>query len=248
MKNTGFRIDASKLVAKLEKAKDQIRADYFKPLVLDYARKVLNKCVSTTPVRLAQTIQSAQTKQYNNRINFIPSSHHKTDPALVVKGGKEFLFVGGKWYRPDKWKLPNDVYAVYQQLNNERQRRIQTPRTQFIKDRMQARFLYRKSWTQVGASIGLNVRGAANVSQSLTRRKPPDEPPKGYAQIRGGKKVFNIVVYNPFLNTEYGPLTKVYKPFTAQDIINPAIAQYHPAFLVQVDRYLQRALYAIMNK
>lgn len=243
VKNTGFRIDSSRLAGKLAKAKQEIRAESFKPILLDYARKVLTKCVLTTPARSAQIIRAAQTKQYDNRVNFIPSNHHKSDPMLIIRDGIEFLFVGGKWYKPDSWKLPPNVYGVYQQLKAERMRRLETPRATFIKDRQQARFLYRKSWTQVGASIGLSIKSGGNVQQSLTRRKPAHEPPRGYAQIRGGQKVLNILIFNPFINED-----SMYKPFTAQSILEPALAAHRSNFKAQLERHLQRVLYSIMSK
>jgi hypothetical protein len=107
---------------------------------------------------------------------------------------------------------------------------------------MQARFLYRKSWSQVGESLGLSIIAAAQVKTSLTRRKPPHDPPRGYAQIRGGKTVLNVLIYNPFLNTESD-----YKDFDAADILDPAIARHRPAFVAAVERRLQRALYAVMH-
>lgn len=241
MKNTGFRIDTRKLAVKLRAAKDKIRADLFRPEVMQFVRVTLNDCVRTTPARNAQLIQSAQHRQYTHRVNYIPSFHTVEDPALIVSDGKEWLHVGGKWYNASH-RLPAPVFAAYAMLRAERERRLETSRQNFIKDRMQARFLYRKSWWQVGNSLGLHVTAPGNVTQSLTRRKPAEQPPRGYAQERGGKRVYSVVIYNPFLDTG-----SEYKDFDAESVLLPAIERHRPVFNRAVEKHLQRALYAVMH-
>ena len=239
---SGFRVDSSQLKRKLQLVRDNLRVDLFKPALIDYFRKTLNECVKLTPAREYQLIQRAQSEQYANRINYIPSIHWgDADPRLVVKSGVQWIFVSGKWYNA-AWKLPPPVWATYQDLLAERTRRMQTSKTDFVKQRAQARFLYKKSWTQVGDSIGVDIRASGSIRDSVSRRKPPKAPPKGYAQIRGGKTTLNIVVYNPFLQEE-----TAYWKDSGSAIMQQALPVHRPQFKRTVDRILKRAIYAIFK-
>jgi len=240
---SGFRIDSSKFLSKLERAKAEIRLETFRPYLLDYVRKSLNAAIKLTPAREYQLIKSAQNRQYSNRINYIPTIHRLENPSLIAKGGREYLFLNGKWYLPDKWKLPDNVWNVYQQLLAERQRRMQTSRGDFIQHRAQARYLYKKSWVQVGASIGLDIRAPQSVLNSVTRRKPPKEPDKGYAQIRGGKTKLSVVIYNPFVTQK-----TAYWKGDGGRIILEAMELHRSNFDAQIKRHLSRVLYAIFHK
>jgi hypothetical protein len=243
MRKTGFRIDTSQLQRKLDLAAKGLRAETFRPQLLNFVRVSLNEAVKLTPAREYQLIRSAQMRQYSNRINYIPSFHTRENPTLIVKPTGHFLYFNGKWLRPDIWKVSNEALNAYLFLLGERQRRMETVRAEFVAQRAQARFLYKKSWTQVGASIGLDIRANASVKASVTRRKPNQDPPAGYAQIRGGKRVLSVVIYNPFLTEQ-----TAYWKESGADIIRDAMAQHKSNFDAQVKRQLQRALYAIFHR
>lgn len=228
---------------KLENAKAEIRLETFKPILLDFVRKSLVTAIKLTPEREYQLIKAAQNRQYNHRINYIPSFHSLENPSLVVKGNDTWLFFNGKWYKPLEWKVSAEVWSVFNQLKAERDRRLQTSRADFIAHRAQARFLYKKSWVQVGASIGLDVRAPQNVLKSLTRREPPKDPDKGYAQIRVGKTVLSVVIYNPFVQEQ-----TAYWQNDGSVYILDAMNQHRSNFNAQVKRHIERVLYAIFHK
>ena len=110
---------------------------------------------------------------------------------------------------------------------------------QFIKERAQARFLYRKSWMQCAESAGLNIRVSPAVSGAVTRRRPPVNPPRGYAQWRGGNGVLSLIIRNPFLN-----IPSKYKTFNPATILNAAIVKHRPEFLRYVRNHIRRSIYA----
>ncbi len=120
---------------------------------------------------------------------------------LIVNEGweEEWVFYAGRWYK-SSWHLPDEVFAAYQELATERQRRLATAADDFVDMRAQARFLYQRSWAQVMQSLGLSFSVAAAILTSHTRRNPAKEPPRGYGQWRGGKDVLSIVIVNTFLD------------------------------------------------
>lgn len=239
MANDGFRIDVTNLRRKLARKERALTAESFRPELEKHATAVLNDAAASTPVRDLSTIQAAQNKQYDARINCIPSAHELIDPSLRVNSnnGQHWLFSGGKWYLASEWKLPPNQWAQYQALEQERNRRMQKPRGQFISERAQARFLYRKSWLQVGQSLGLRMRSTGQVANSHTRRKPPKEPPRGYGQWRGGRNVLSAVVYNPFLE-----IPSRYKQFSGRAILAAAQAKNAPRFLRATEAKMKRTL------
>lgn len=112
--------------------------------------------------------------------------------------------------------------------------------SQFIEERAQARFLYRRSWMQVCASARLRVSVSPAVSRAVTRRRNPvAQPPRGYAQWRGGAKVLSLVIFNPFLN-----IPSRYKTFNAQTILDRAMAVHRPAFKKAAANRVRREIYA----
>ena len=203
---TGFRIKSpvNKVFSSL---KNSVKAGDFAPDVKLFLKRSLTTAIQNTPARSVQLIKKNQRKQYAHRINYIPSFHKLLDPTLIVKDdGSQWLFCHGKWYRPDQWLLPDNVWTEYQDLLKERERRMQMSREDFIAYRAQARFLYKKSWWEIGKSVGIEVPCAQSVKISHSRRTASQlknghrqNPPKGYSQERGGKGIFSIVVYNPFL-------------------------------------------------
>lgn len=212
---TGFRVK-SNVPQAFKKLGEQFRAGLFEPEVLRYLKRSLTTAIQLTPSRDLGKIKKAQRKQYANRIGFIPSTHELLDPTLIVAqdSGITWLYCDGKWYLPLAHHLPPEIYAVYRELNDERERRMQISEEAFIAERAQARFLYKRSWYEIGQSAGLEIACPQRVKDSHSRRTKSSltrgyqqNPPRGYVQKRGGKGVYSIVVYNPFLNqqTEYWP-------------------------------------------
>lgn len=239
MKDTGFRLDLGPLRRKLEKLQDQIHVESFRQILRDFLRKSLNTATRTTPVRELSRITEAQRKQYANRINYIPSVHTLEDPSLIVKPNGQWLYSGGKWYNA-AWKLSGMAYTALQMLLAERDRRMQTAQGEFIKARAQARFLYAKSWGQVGQSISLDVRQTSQIASSLTRRKPAKEPPRGYAQERGSKTVLSVAIYNPFTQVE-----SMWKDWDGADILASAASQHRSNYYSQLQKQFDRVTFAI---
>ena len=110
---------------------------------------------------------------------------------------------------------------------------------QFVKERSQARFLYRKSWKQCADSVRLRVSASAAVSSSVTRRRPAVNPPRGFAQWRGGGRVLSLTIFNPFLNQP-----SRFKDFNATQIINKALAKHRPKFKRDIENRIRREIYA----
>lgn len=109
----------------------------------------------------------------------------------------------------------------------------------FIEERAQARFLYKKSWYQCAQSARLNVRVSREVARSVTRRRNPvQQPPRGYAQWRGGSGVVSLVIYNPFLEQPSS-----YKKFTGKEILTRASSRFKGQFNRDVNNRIRRAAY-----
>lgn len=238
---SGLRLPVDKIRKRLAKLRQSCEAREFKQELDDYTTKTLKDSMNATPVRRPSIITAAQKVQYQHRINAIPSFHEVTDPCLRIKeDGTQFLFFGGKWYRPDIHKLPSAAWGAYQELFAERQRRIGLSESDFIAYRAQARFLYRKSWWQIGLSLNLPVLASANVQDSVTRtRNPVELPPKGYGQARGGNQVISYAIYNPFLE-----LPSKYITFDAQEILRNAAQKNKPAFVRAVQNSVRRKIAA----
>ena len=116
-------------------------------------------------------------------------------------------------------------------------------RPQFLAGRAPARFLYRASWGQLARSIGLTIPESQQVKNARTRRKPEVQPPRAYGQIRGGKRVFSVTMFNPFL-----AIPSRYKDFTGEEIISEAQKKHEKQFRRNVNKRLKVTIYAITNK
>lgn len=244
MRDTGFRINVSEYSQKLALVKENLQAQYFWPDLLEYLRKSLNRCVKTEHERDAGLIKRNQQVQYGNRINYIPSIHWRDGDRLnVASDGTHWLNVGGTWYKANVWKMPSHVWGIYQELLAERNRRMETSRADFVQNRAQARFLYKKSWVQVGESLGLEVRSSEKVQKSLTRRIPAKDPAKGYPQQRGGGTIISIAIYNPFA-TKPTP----YFNGDGASVLSDAQAEQRKPFEDAVKRKLNRAIFAILKE
>lgn len=235
---TGIRYNRSGIRALFEAKKKRISAASFRPQVRRYASDVLSKCVTTTPKRTLGLIRPAQRKQWKLRVNYIPSNHHESDPMLIVNdAGEHWLKHNAKWLHANKWTLRPDAWATYQMLLAERDRRMQTSREEFVEGRAQARFLYKKSWTQVARSLGVAIIAAGQILASRTRRKPPKSPPKAYGQWRGGKDVLSASIVNPFLE-----IKTAYWIGNGKQILAAAIARCRPKFEREIAREVERRL------
>jgi len=116
-------------------------------------------------------------------------------------------------------------------------------RPQFLAGRAPARFLYKASWGQLARSLGLEIPESQQVKTAKTRRKPEVQPPRAYGQIRGGKRVFSVAMFNPFL-----AIPSRYKDFTGEEIIADAQKKHADQFKRKVNKRLKVILYAVMNK
>lgn len=238
---TGFRVQAPIL-----KAFDQIRkitANDFSPELNRFLKNSLQEAMRNTPVRDVSVINANQRKQYDRRLNYIPSYFDRQNTVLIFNDKNEqWMRMDGVWYRPDIWEIPENVYAVYQQLLSERMRRDEIGKQEFIKERAQARYLYKRSWYEIGQSAGVNVRASQSVIGSHSRHNPPKAPPKGYVRRVGGKDTLSIIVYNPFLEQQ-----SRYKFFTGKQLIDTAMRFHRPKFLSDVNSAQAKQLLRILQ-
>ena len=116
-------------------------------------------------------------------------------------------------------------------------------KAQFLAGRAPARFLYKASWGQLARSLGLEIPESEQVKNAKTRRKPEVQPPRAYGQVRGGKKIFAVAMFNPFL-----AIPSRYKKFTGEEIIADAQKKHADQFKRKVNKRLKVILYAVMNK
>lgn len=249
---TGFRVKSP--IAKVFKnLRGSVKASAFEPDVVQFLKRSLTTAIQLTPARSTTLIRRAQKKQYAHRINYIPSFHTVENPTLIVnKNDEHWVYYNGSWYHANLWRLNAEVSGIYDDLLRERERRMQTGEQQFIDGRMQARFLFKRSWWEIGQSVGIDVACSPDVKQSHTRRAPPLNPPRGYAQKRGGKSVFSIVVRNPFLDQTspggHAPLsTEQYKPFSGEAIIGTAMDKHRPAFEEKVAQRQTKAILKVLR-
>jgi len=238
---TGLRLDTAvgKISKRLEKLKQKTTASEFRPELERHTARVLATCIETTPVRDLALIEANQREEYENRINYIPSIHTTEDPMLIVKDEGEFLYCFGKWYRPDVHKLRDDIWAMYEMLMQERNRRMATSQSDFVNGRSQARFLYQRSWWQVAQSLGLAMAVSAAIISSKTRKKPAKEPHKAYGQWRGGKTVLSVVILNPFLD-----IAGKYWKGNGKAILAQATAKHRASFHKEVEDKIKREISA----
>lgn len=233
---TGLRLDTVRgtLGRRLAKLKQSTQANEFRPELERFVQRTLQDCIAATPARALALIQKNQHRQYEHRVNYIPSFHALIDPSLIVNElGEEWLYYAGKWFKASEWHLPDEVWAAYQELQTERNRRLSTIESDFVAERAQALELYRKSWGQVALSLGLTVNGAVMTAHS--RHNPRKEPAKAYGQWRGGKSVLSVVIRNPFLDIQ----TKYFKG-NGKAILAQAMAKNRPAFNKSVNDKMKR--------
>lgn len=227
-----FRFDASGLRRRTEKL-GAIMAEDFRAELMDFVRKSLQTASRNTPARDYSLIRQAQIRQYNARVNCIPSSHELVDPSLRINGRQHWLFYRGKWLNAKDWRLSDDAFVAYSQLLGEHERRKQTAQSTFIKERAQARFLYRRSWIGAADDLGITLNLAQPTRAAHSRRKPAAAPPRSRGSVRGGGKAISIQVSNPFLETK-----SRYKDFTGKPIITAAMASHQDQYRRNIKRRL----------
>ena len=235
MGKAAFRFDSSGFKKKIEGLAN-MQANDLRYELFEFMRKSLTTASRNTPARDYGLIRAAQSNQYEKRVNCIPSSHELKDPSLRVKGKEHWLYFRGKWMNASAWKLSNEAWAAYQPLLQEHQRRKQTSRANFIKERAQARFLYRRSWLEAADSLGVDINVAQSTRKAVTRRKNPAvKPPNAYGQVRGGGKVLAITISNRFLEQP-----SRYKDFSGKRILAAAQAQHEGQYRRAMARRLKR--------
>lgn len=235
----GIRFNIDPLKKRVARISQELRADAFKPVMERLVARVLDRCAATTPVRSVSVINANQEREYDHRVNYIPSYHDETDPCLRVRDGKHWLLSGGNWYLANMRRIPDAAQSDYQMLLAERERRMQTTRNRFISQRSQARFLYRKSWSQCAQSLRVPHKASGQALSSETRRKPPVNPPRGYGQWRGGKNTLSAVIYNPFLEQPSRYIT-----FNSRAILANAKAASSTNFKRDIERHLRNRITA----
>ncbi len=193
---TGLRVDTAQFKQKLGKLRHHLRAERFKPDVLDYTRKSLATASRMTPVRELSVIRENQIGKSNSQY--------------------------------DRW---------------QQQGGRGVSRSAFLGSRAPARFLYKASWGQCARSLGLFISESSDVLSAHTRRNPEEEPPQGYGQVRGGKNVISVVIYNPFLE-----IPSRYKLFTGKQIMADAMQKHRPSFIRKVQSRMKVITFAIFAK
>lgn len=235
---TGLRLNLRAMQSAYERKFSKVQVGAFRDEIARFTKRTLQTAIRLTPVRDLSLIQKNQRKQYANRVSYIPSVHELQDPTLVVKAGIHWLYANSRWWPVSYRELPDEIDGIYHELLSERDRRLQTSEGDFIAMRSQARFLYPRSWWQVGQSLSINITGTGqDIRAAHSRHEPPKDPPKAYGQWRGGKYVLSVVVYNPFLEIE-----SRYKPWSGKDILAQATAIERPVFNSEVNSKLARLM------
>jgi len=236
---TGLRLDTAigTLRKRLGNLKQSCQASEFRSELERFARDTLKDCIAATPVRNEALIVANQRKQYRKRVDFIPSAHELIDPSLRVnENGEPWIYTQGKWYNGN-WHLPDEVFAAFAMLDQERQRRMATIEATFINERKQARFLYQRSWWQVANSLGLSLSVSAAIISSHSRHNPKKEPTKAYGQWRGGMRVLSVVIVNTFLD-----VAGKYWKGNGKAILKQATAKNYPSFIKRVNDKVKRKI------
>ena len=229
-----FSLNMSGLNKKLAKIA-AFKGAEFEPEVTNYARMSLTTAARMTPVREYATIKENQEWQWLARVNCIPSSHKLVHPSLRVnENGEHWVYFHGKWFNAAN-RMPADVYSAYVNLLEERTRRLSVGKMKFINARAQARFLYRKSWSQAAESLGISIPTSAGVRKAVTRRKPKQDPPRAFGRRFARNDSHTISVSNPFLEQE-----SRYKPFSGKQIFREAAIKHQRTFMREVSRKLRQ--------
>lgn len=132
--------------------------------------------------------------------------------------------------------MPDEDWANYAMLDAERNRRLETPKADFITNRAQARFLYAQQYWLIARSLGVRPPAVGEAIASHSRRQPPKRPAHPNARWQGGKDVLSAVIVAPFLST-----STAYWDGNGLDILKDASAAERPAFVKSVrDEMIKR--------
>jgi hypothetical protein len=235
--SASLRFDVAKFRRIMAEKKKRVSAASFRPQMEKFVSRALAVAAANCPTRDLALIQAAQSKQYDNRANYIPSIHDDTaDPRLIVKEDVSWLFSRGRWFRVPGQVMPDEDWANYAMLDAERNRRLETPKAAFIANRAQARFLYVQQFWLIARSLGVRAPIAGEAIASHSRRQPPKAPPRPNARWQGGKDVLAAVISAPFLST-----ATAYWQGNGLDILRDASAAERPAFVKAVrDEMIKR--------
>ncbi len=236
----GLRLDIRKFTKGIQSRLGKIKANDFRPELSRHVSRTLKSAISLTPQRNLSVIRRNQAFQYDARVNYIPSVHELIDPTLIVKDEVYWLYANGKWWAASYRELPDEIETILSNLMTERERREQTSVSEFVSERAQARFLYRKSWWQVAQSVGVPITVASEIQNAHSRpyHDPGTDPKRGYGQWRGGKHVLSVAIWNPLLSSP----TKYFHEKSGKEILAQAAKLNYPAFMGEVSAKLNRIL------
>ena len=96
MSAASFTINTSGLRKKLA-GLAKVKAGDFRAELMEFVRKSLTTASRNTPARDYSLIRKNQLRQYEARVNCIPSAHDLPDPSLRIRGSQHLLFFRGKW-------------------------------------------------------------------------------------------------------------------------------------------------------
>lgn len=213
----------------------KIKAGDFRSELMEFVRKSLTTASRNTPARDYSLIRRNQLRQYEARVNCIPSSHDLPDPSLRIRGSQHWLFFRGKWLNAKEWRISDEAFAAYAGLLAESERRKRTSQSKFIKDRAQARFLYRKSWIGAADDLGVTLNVAQSTRASRSRRNPPKTPTRATGRVTGNASALSVQISNPFLEEP-----SRYKDFTGRPIIAAAMNSHRDAYNRSVKRRMSQ--------
>lgn len=127
-------------------------------------------------------------------------------------------------------------------LDAERNRRLETPKSDFIANRAQARFLYIQQFVLMARALGVAISAAGEATAAHARRPtpsvgPPKEPAKPNARWQGGRHTLSAVITAPFLSTE-----TAYWLGNGLDILKDASDAERPKFIKDVQTEMIKRL------
>jgi hypothetical protein len=238
--SANLRFNVSEFRKIMAKKKKRVSAASFRPQMEKFVGRALALAAANCPTRDLSLIKAAQEKQYDLWINYVPSaSDYTSDPRLCYKANGEDsarFFSRGKWYCVPGRPMPDEDWANFEMLSAERERRMATPRSAFIANRAQARFLYVQQYWLIAKSLGVRAPIAGEAIASKSRRQPPKRVQRPNARWQGGKDILSAVISAPFLSNA----TKYWQG-NGLDILKDASAAERPAFVKSVrDEMIKR--------
>lgn len=224
--SASLRFNVAEFRRQMALKKKRVSASSFRPQMREFVSRSLSRAAANCPTRDLALIVAAQSKQYDNRVNYIPSIHDDAaDPRLIVKGDVSWLFSRGRWFRVPGHNMPDEDWANFAMLDAERNRRLETPKDSFIAHRAQARWLYAQQFWLIARSLGVRIAIIGEAIASRSRRQPPKRPAHPNARWQGGKEVLAAVIVAPFLSQQ-----TAYWDGNGLDVLKEASDAERPAF------------------